>query len=110
MSKYSVQRTDALKQRLSDRNRDKAYVAQMQRMTNNMGNRLLYLEPGVDMRKHGEHPANVTDVRDPNPSPTYIKWLQGEISVTLTFFRLFNVYNCHRDENKDKIKLAKNRK
>ena len=86
MSKYSVQRTDALKQRLSDRNRDKAYVVQMPRMTNNLGNRLLYLEPGVDMRKSGEHPANVTNVRDPNISPTYIQWLGGEISVTLTLF------------------------
>ena len=74
MRKYSVQRTDALEQRLSDRNREKAYVAQMPRMTSNMGNRLLYLEPGIDMRKRGEHPVNVTDVRDPNPSPTYIQW------------------------------------
>ena len=87
MSKYSVQRTDALKQRLSDRNRDKAYVAQIPRMTNNMGNRLLYLEPGVDMRKRREHPANDTNFRAPNPSPTYIQWLRGdEISVTSTFF------------------------
>ena len=75
MSKYSVQRTDVLKQRLSDRNRDNAYVAQMSGMTNNMGNRLLYLEPGVDMRKRGEHPANITNVSDPNPTQTYIQRL-----------------------------------
>ena len=57
---------------------NKARGTQTPRMTNNMGTKVLYLEPGIDMRKPGEHPDNLTiDVRSPNPSVSTISWLPG---------------------------------
>jgi len=83
VSKSSVQRTDELRQIVSPQDREKAYVAQMPKITSTMCNRPLYLEPGIDMRHLGEHPASVTtDVRDPNPPQTTISWLADDVVTT----------------------------
>jgi hypothetical protein len=41
--------------------------------------RKLYLRPGVNMRKAGEHPQSLTDPRYPDGNTdTTIEWLPGE--------------------------------
>ena len=77
VSKYSVQRTDHLKQTLPERRREHAYVAQMPVPYSTLGNKKIYFQPGIDMRKPGEHPASLTNVCLPTPTHTYIQWLQG---------------------------------
>ena len=90
-----MQRTDELRQIVSPQDREKADVAQMPKITSTMCNRPLYLEPGIDMRHLGEHPASVTtDVRDPNPPQTTISWLAG-INNTLIIYLAINSQTYH---------------
>ena len=80
MSKYSVERTDHLQQTLPERRRENAYVAQMPVPYSTLGNKQIYFQPGIDMRKPGEHPAHLTNARLPNPTSTHIQWLDGMLN------------------------------
>ena len=80
VSKYSVERTDHLKQTLPERRRENAYVAQMPVPYSTLGNKKIYFQPGIDMRKPGEHPASLTDVILPNPTSTHMQWHDGMLN------------------------------
>ena len=88
MSKYGVELTQ---QYLSTSPADQtSYVAQMPKTVSTFTDlRKLYLRPGVDMRKAGEHPQNLLNPREPahGTATTTIHWLPGKstiMSVTVT--------------------------
>ena len=91
VSKYSVERTDHLKQTLPERRREHAYVAQMPVPYSTLGNKKIYFQPGIDMRKPGEHPASLTNVRFPNPTSTHMEWLDGMLNGL--GFQCVNMFN-----------------
>ena len=98
MNKFTVKATIQLKTSLPPERKEEAYVAQMPRITCNMGTRMLFLKPGIDMRKQGEHPDSLTtDLR--NPRLTYLSWLPGmsefNVIISLEGFSLFSQCAVH---------------
>ena len=92
MNCYSV---DLTQQYLSTSTSQTSYVAQMPQTRSTFTDlRKLYLRPGVDMRKAGEHPQNLLNPREPahGTATTTIHWLPGKstiMSVTITYIQKY---------------------
>ena len=81
VSRYGVEQTQAL--RAANPGLNAAYVAQMPTMISTLTDlRKLYLRPGVNMRRAGEHPQSLTDPRYPDGNTdTTLEWLPGKLQV-----------------------------
>ena len=92
VSRYGVDRTQ---QYLSTSPAEMSYVAQMPKTVSTLTDlRKLYLRPGVDMRKAGEHPQNLLNPREPahGTATTTIHWLPGKstiMDVTETYIQKY---------------------
>jgi len=75
VSRYGVEQTQVYL--AANPGLNAAYIAQMPKMiSTNTDLRKLYLRPGVNMRRAGEHPQSLTDPRYPDGSTTTtIEWL-----------------------------------
>jgi hypothetical protein len=78
VSRYGVEQTQAFL--AANPGLNAAYIAQMPKMISTLTDlRKLYLRPGVNMRRAGEHPQSLTDPRYPDGNTdTTIEWLPGE--------------------------------